>query len=149
MRWCEMCIILCVIFYEFIEGIMCIYKVFLKNLRPMSLYFTYYLAKIFVARRLSFLNKLASKVWKKNCPKFLYTLYEARRKLESRLSHSFLAVFPLLNKFVLKKKCLWVAGFLQSGALYATNTHDPRSENNQQKSEHSKCQRSWGVWGCF
>ena len=95
------------------------------------------------------LNKLTSKVWKKNCPKFLYTLYEARRKSESGLSHSFLAVFPLLNKFVLKKKCLWVAGFLQSGALYATNTHDPRSVNNQRKSEHSKRQRSWGVWGCF
>ena len=50
------------------------------------------------------LNKLASKVWKKNCPKFLYTLYEAQRKSELGLSHSFLAVFPLLNKFVLKKK---------------------------------------------
>ena len=48
----------------------------------------------------------------------------------------------------MKKKCLWVAGFLQSGALYATITHDPRSEYNRQKSECSERQRSWGVWGC-
>ena len=46
-----------------------------------------------------------------------------------------------LNRFVLKKKCLWVAGFLQSGALYATITHDLRREFNQQKSECSKYQR--------
>ena len=48
----------------------------------------------------------------------------------------------------MKKKCLWVAGFLQLGALYATMTHDPRSEYNQQKSECSERQRNWGVWGC-
>ena len=47
-----------------------------------------------------------------------------------------------------EKKCLWVAGFLQLGALYATITHDPRSEYNWQKSKCSKRQRSWGVWGC-
>ena len=47
-----------------------------------------------------------------------------------------------------EKKCLWVAGCLQSGALYATITHDPRSEYNWQKSECSECQRSLGVWGC-
>ena len=41
------------------------------------------------------------------------------------------------------KKCLCIAGFLQSGALYATTTHDPRSEYNQQKSECSKLQQSW------
>ena len=100
-----MCIILCVIFYEFIEGIMCICKVFLKNLRPMSLYL---LSCENICSKMIYLslNKLASKVWKKNCPKFLYALYEAQRKSELGLSHSFLAVFPLLNKFVLKKKCL-------------------------------------------
>ena len=38
--------------------------------------------------------------------------------------------------------------FFQSGALYATITHDPWREYNQQKSEDSKHQRSWGVWGC-
>ena len=26
--------------------------------------------------------------------------------------------------------------------------YDPRSKHNQQKSEHSKCQQSWGVQGC-
>ena len=39
------------------------------------------------------LNKLASKVWKKNCPNFLYALYEDGRKSESSFSHSFLAIF--------------------------------------------------------
>ena len=34
-----------------------------------------------------------------------------------------------------KKKCLHVACFLQLGALYATITHDPRSEYNWQKSQ--------------
>ena len=53
------------------------------------------------------------------------------------------------NRFVLKKKkCLWVAGFPRSGALYATITHDPRSEYNWQKKECSKSQQSWGIWGC-
>ena len=37
--------------------------------------------------------------------------------------------------------------FLQSGALCATITH-PRGEYNQQKSECSEHQWSWGVWGC-
>ena len=32
----------------------------------------------------------------KICPNFLYTLFKARRKLESSFSHSFLAVFPSL-----------------------------------------------------
>ena len=41
------------------------------------------------------LNKLAIQVWKKNCPNFLYTMYKAGKKSES-LSHSFLAIFPLL-----------------------------------------------------
>ena len=41
-----------------------------------------------------------------------------------------------------------LAGFLQSGALYANSRHDPRSEYNWSKSEHNKHQRVWGVWGC-
>ena len=48
----------------------------------------------------------------------------------------------------MKKKYLCIAGFLQSGALYATITHDTRSEYNQQKSECRECQWSWGVWIC-
>ena len=61
-----------------------------------------------------------------------------------------------LNRFAFLKKCLHVAGFLQSGVLYANIRHDPRSEYNQQKSEHNK--RQWscggggggglGGWGC-
>ena len=47
-----------------------------------------------------------------------------------------------------EKKCLWVAGFLQLGALYATITHDPRSEYNWQKSECSGHQWSLGICGC-
>ena len=48
-----------------------------------------------------------------------------------------------LNRF--GKNCLQVAGFLESGALYAAITHDPRSEYNWQKSERSKRQQNWGV----
>ena len=47
---------------------MCIYKVFFKNLRPMFLYLTYLLVKIFVTGQCICLNKLVSKIWKKNCP---------------------------------------------------------------------------------
>ena len=50
--------------------------------------------------------------------------------------------------FVFLKTCLCVAGFLQSGALYANIGHDPRSEYDQRINECSKRQRSWGVWGC-
>ena len=32
--------------------------------------------------------------------------------------------------------------------FYANTRHDPKSEHNQQISEHSKRQQSWGVWGC-
>ena len=49
-----------------------------------------------------------------------------------------------LNRFAVLKKCSCVAGFLQSGALNANIRHEPRSEYNQ----WSKCQLSWGVWGC-
>ena len=34
-------------------------------------------------------------------------------------------------------------GVLHSGALYATITHDPNSEYNQQKSKCNQCQQSW------
>ena len=42
------------------------------------------------------LNKLASKVWKNNCPNFLDTLYKAKRKLGPSFLHSYHAVFPSL-----------------------------------------------------
>ena len=51
-----------------------------------------------------------------------------------------------LNRLVLKK-CLRVAGFLQSGALFANIRYDPRSEYNRGKSDHSERQRRWGVGG--
>ena len=38
--------------------------------------------------------------------------------------------------------------FSSTGALYATITHDPRSECNWQKSECSEHQQSWGAWEC-
>ena len=44
-----------------------------------------------------------------------------------------------------KKNAYKLLVFFQSGALYATITHDPWSEYNQQKSEDSKHQQSWGV----
>ena len=47
-----------------------------------------------------------------------------------------------------KKNAYKLLVFFQSGALYATITHDPWSEYNQKKSEDSKHQWSWGVWGC-
>ena len=86
-------------------------------------------------------------MWKK------IVLKNCRRKLESSFSHSFPAIFSSLVMQRIsqvcfeKKKCLRVAGFFQSGAIYATITHDPRSEFNQQKSECSEHQRSWGDSG--
>ena len=41
------------------------------------------------------LNKFESKVWKENCPIFLYKMYKAGRKSES-FPNSFLVVFPSL-----------------------------------------------------
>ena len=83
------------------------------------------------------LNRLASKVWKKNCPNFLNTMYKAGRKSELSFSHSFLAVSPSLVMQQISSLILYtglffkkknVAGFLQLGALYANNRHDCRSE---------------------
>ena len=60
----------------------------------MFLYFTYQLVQIFTTlTELMYLvlNKLASKVCKKNCPSFLYIMYKAGRKLKSfsHCIHSF------------------------------------------------------------
>ena len=96
MQWCTMCIFLFlklynfINFYNFIKGIMCICTVFLKYVRPM---FVYLLTCWNIGNRTVYLYliKLASKVWKKNCPSFLYTLYKARKKSESTFSiHSWL-----------------------------------------------------------
>ena len=84
-----------------------------------------------------------SKVLKKIVLILLNTLYQAQTKLESSFSHSLLAIFPSLviqqiyQVCFEKQKNLRVAGSLQSGAIYATIIHDPRSEYNQQKSECS------------
>ena len=69
---------------------------------------------------------------------------------ESRIHHFPVHTLPRFSfisnakKFIhsffihsLNFKCLRGPGFLQSGALYATMTHDPRSDYNQQKSECS------------
>ena len=57
-------------------------------------------------------NKLASKVCKKNCLSFLYTLYKAQRKLESTFLCSFFAIFPSLimqriSVFILQTGLFW------------------------------------------
>ena len=128
MRWCAMCIFLYLKFYNFIKGIMRTYIVFLKNL-----------VQIFITcNRTEYLslNKLASKVWKKNCPNF-FIQHKARGKSDS-FSDSLLVVIASffihsLNKFVFLKKCLRVADFLQLDALYASIRHDPRSKYNRRK----------------
>ena len=86
-------------------------------------------------------------------------MYKAGRESESSFPHSFLAVFPSLVMqrnsstffkqvcFFLKKKCIRVAGFLQLGAIHANIRHDPWSKYNRRKSERSKRQWSWGLWG--
>ena len=79
------------------------------------------------------INKLASKIWEKDCASFLYTLYKARKSQSqhfpfildqfSFVSNAMNFFIHSLNRFVLY---LRVADFLQSGALYATITHDPQ-----------------------
>ena len=51
--------------------------------------------------------------------------------------------------FDFKKKCLCVAVYLQSGALYENIRHDLRSEYSRRKSVRSKHQWSWEIWGYF
>ena len=76
----------------------------------------------------------------------LYSLTETATQIHKQCNE-FLHSFFKQDCF--EKKCLWVAGFLQSDALYASITHDSRSEYNQQKSECSEGQWSWWIWGCF
>ena len=78
------------------------------------------------------LHKLTSKYGKRS-PNVLYTLYKARRISEASFFYSFIAVFPFsfvsnatnvfiysISRFVLKKICSRVAGFLQFVALFVT-----------------------------
>ena len=70
-----------------------------KKLTPLLLYLTYYFVQKFTTLNktdVSLFKQVNQKVWKKNCPDFLYTLYKARRKSESSFSHSFFAIFPFL-----------------------------------------------------
>ena len=73
------------------------------------------------------LNKLASKVWSKNCPKESWGSF--------------------IKQVYFEKIYLQVAGFLQSSTLYYTITHDPREYDWQKKSEFSKPQWSEGGGG--
>ena len=82
-------------------------------------------------------------------------MHKAGRKSESSFScslgrFSFVSIamnffIHSLNRFAFLTRCLHVAGFLQSGALYPNIRYYPRSEYNQQKSERSERQKSWGV----
>ena len=114
---------------NFIDGIVRIYTVFFKNLRY-----------VFILHLLTFQNIwpptercLASKVWGKNGPNFLYTLYKSLKKVGVTIFSFILGRFSFvsnatnffihsLNRFILKRKCLHVAGSFQSVALYATIT---------------------------
>ena len=84
------------------------------------------------------LNKLASKVWKKKCTNFLYTMCKGGRKLEL-FFHSFLAIFPSLmmqpiSLFITKTGLFFNKS---ANALLANIIHDPSSEYNWWKSEHT------------
>ena len=100
---------------------------------------------------------LASKVWKKSYPNFFIHCIKVQESwrhnfpIHSRshfLSNAMNFFIHFLNRSFFKIKCLHVASFLQVAALHANIRHDPRSEYNQQESEHSECQRGWVVWEC-
>ena len=107
MRWHGMFIFL-LKFYNFIKWIWwCIYVYmyiyiysFLKKPKRNVFIFHLTLSNIYCnttdVSLFKQLNKSASKVWKKNSPNFLYTMYKAGRKSESSFSHSFLVIFPSL-----------------------------------------------------
>ena len=118
----------CYAMCNFLEWIMSIYKVFFKK-RKTNVFILInlfkYLQLITEIMDLC-VAKLASKVWKKKCPNFLYTLYEAGRKSDSNATSFF--IHSLNRFFFFKKKCLRIAGFLQLGALYANVRHGPRKE---------------------
>ena len=86
-------------------------------------------------------NKLASKVWKKNCPNFLYTMYKAGTKLES-FFHSLLAIFPLL---VMHRKNAYTLLVCFNQVPYMQISTWSRTEYNQRKNER---QQSYGVCEC-
>ena len=117
-------------FFNFIKGFMCIYIVFLTSQQV------------------------------KYGKRIVLIIYTQCIKLEESQSHqsTILGRFSFvsnatdffihsLNRLFFWKKCIHVAAFLQSGALYANIRHDHRTEYNWRKSECSKHQWSWGVWG--
>ena len=130
MRWGVMCIFLFLRFYNFTEGILCIYIIFLKKLRPLLLYLTYKLVQLFIAfnRTDKSLFKQVIKYGKrlswfiyihciklKNVRVIIFPFICSRFSFVSNPTNLFILS---LNRFVLKKSCLNVAGFLQPGALF-------------------------------
>ena len=102
------------------------------------------------------LNKLASKVWKKNCPNSSIYTVKSSKKVRVNMSLFILCHFSFvsnatnffihsLNRFILKKKMLTCCWF-SSIRCPICNYH--RSEYNRQKSKHGECQWNWGVWEC-
>ena len=73
------------------------------------------------------LNKLASKVWSKNCPKESWGSF--------------------IKQVYFEKIYLQVAGFLQSSTLYYTITHDPREYDWQKKVSLASLNGARGGWG--
>ena len=105
--------------------------VFLKKLRPLLLYLTYSLVQIFIS-----FNKTDVPIFKqvnKYGKRIVLIFYTHCIKLEESQNHYFpIYSWPFFlreqcNKFLhsffklvcFEKNCLRIAGFLQSGALYA------------------------------
>ena len=109
MRWCVMCIFLFLRFYNFIEGIVRIYTIFFKKLRPLFLHLTDELAQIFI----TFNSTGLSMCGKRIVLIYLYTLYKAQRMSDfffllicsrfSFVSNATNFFIHSLNRFVLKK----------------------------------------------
>ena len=144
---------------------MCIYIVFSKNLRRMFLFFFYQLFSVFLTCNrtdVSFLNKLASKIRKKNCPDFSYALYEATAKSQSSFFFIFgrfsLLVMRLISSFihetvlfVFLKNVYMLLVFFNCVCYMQISDMIGMSIMNIEVniiSELSERQWSWVVWGC-
>ena len=107
----------CYAMCNFLEWIMSIYKVFFKK-RKTNVFILInlfkYLQLITEIMDLC-VAKLASKVWKKKCPNFLYTLYEAGRKSDSNATSFFI---HSLNRFFFFKKNAYVLLVFFNWVLY-------------------------------
>ena len=90
---CVMCIFLFLRLYNFINWILHIYTVFLKNLRTLFLYLTYELVnfKNFNRTDASLFRQVKEQDWKKIC--LIHTLYEAQKMSEASFIQSFIAVY--------------------------------------------------------